>query len=292
MTKGIFIISVARATSTTLYKIFERAMPVGTPCLLEPFSQAYYIKNKLTDAPGFTFQSSLPTTFEDTIDHILSLRGQPVLIKDLAHQCEHWLSESPQVLELLTMFHFIFLIRSPALTIPSAFYPYTQSHQEADFGPSDVGLTQLSCLYNWVAAKTGHPPLILEAEAYLADPERILPSYFAQVGLSFDKACLAWPAMSETEAQQNPYYSLWGDTWFGNLRKSTGVTNVSPQHKYASTVENHPQLREIYEHELPAYLKLKKKKNLYKNKNGHAYSYSCRSGYSQGQNISAVAHKT
>lgn len=257
MNKGIFILSTARSTSTTLFTILRQAVPPGTPVLLEPFSQPYYVQNNLTATPGFTFQSRLPTTVAGALARIK--QSHPSLVKDLSHQCYAWLTYTPpeEIAAMLNSFTFLFLIRSPTLTIPSAFYPYVTAHQETAFGATDVGLTQLRTLFDFIAHHTGKVPLVLEAEAYLAAPEQVLPPYFAALGLPWHPACLTWQPMTDAEVAADADFSLWGDTWFRDLRLSKGVTRPPNEQTYVHTVDNTPQLQAIYAQEAPAYIYLK-----------------------------------
>jgi hypothetical protein len=260
--KGIFILSAARSTSTTLLKIFQQLIEqniiplpspspssspssLASPCdhdpslfsssrgqcqvFLEPFSQPYYLENNLTATPGFTFQQTLPQTFSDALSHLIAHSQDPqnifLLVKDLGHQCQDLLHESysKEFDLLLEYYQFLFLVRSPAETILSGYHQYAIEGQGHLYHASDVGMTQLKHLFDLIERKTGQTPLVLDANDYLEDPEIVLASYFQALGYPFRKEFLSWQPMSDEEVANNAYYRLWGDAWYGVLRKSSGL---------------------------------------------------------------------
>lgn len=273
--KGIFIMSVARSTSTLLYKVFLQIIEQRhldeqrfiqdlkqTASLLEPFSQPYYLENNLIHTPGLTLQEELSKTSAEAFQRVLSHNGKFVVAKDLAHQCQSWLlpQYQDQLNQMLKRFEFVFLIRSPEETIPSGFDPYFQEKKESQFSATDVGFKELFSLFDHIRKKTGTPPLVIEAEDYLSDPEKTLPPYFESLGFQFKKEYLSWKKMTPEEVASSPDFRLWGNTWYGVLIHSTGLKTQKGEagkSRYPNTVQNHPLLKAIYEEQLPYYLQLK-----------------------------------
>jgi hypothetical protein len=289
--KGIFILSAARSTSTTLMKIFQQiheqqTTPSTSAVFLEPFSQPYYVENNLLQTPGIAIQPSIPSTFIDALHRVLSPLSSPnppsfILAKDLGHQCQRWLEPEfdSQITELLNSFNFLFLIRSPEETILSGYHPYYEIGQGEEFTATDVGFTALKNVFDFIERRTGHPPLVLDAQDYLKDPEGVLPGYFQAMGYEFQPSYLTWNPMSDEEIATNPDFLLWGDTWYGVLRKSSGLSlsrargitsPASPAavggggvagkgERYPYSLEDHPQLKAILETEMPSYLDMKRR---------------------------------
>jgi hypothetical protein len=314
--KGIFILSAARSTSTTLMKIFQQLIdqnmlpppPADHPSpdpsapsdnlatsssfssspslpslphglvFLEPFSQPYYLEHNLTATPGFTFQETLPTTFPEALNNLITQTTNPhntfILVKDLGHQCQHLLEPAytHQLDLLLENYHFLFLVRSPAETILSGYHQYYVEGQGDLYQASDVGMTHLKHIFDLVESKLGSAPYVLEANDYLEDPENILSSYFHALGFPFQKEFLSWSPMSDDEVTRNADFRLWGDAWYGVLRKSSGLQkkekkkqkNIDSSHgdddgkksQYPYSLDLSP-LKEILESELPAYLEIR-----------------------------------
>jgi hypothetical protein len=279
--KGIFILSAARSTSTTLMKIFQQIneqQPTPSPSavFLEPFSQPYYVENNLLQTPGINLQPSIPKSFIDALHRVLAPFSSPtppsfILAKDLGHQCQQWLDPEfdSLITQLLNSFQFLFLIRSPEETILSGYHPYHEIGQGDDFTSTDVGFTELKNLFDFIERRTGQTPLVLDAQDYLQDPEGILPGYFHALGYPFDRSYLSWKPMTSEEIEANPDFLLWGDTWYGVLRKSSGLSlssarggggsqQGSSKGRYPYSFED-PQLKGILEKEMPSYLEMKRR---------------------------------
>ena len=124
--KGIFIISAPRTTSTLLMRIFANSHDsVKKECLLEPYTQVYYLENNIL-AAGFNLQKDWPQTKEQAWDKITQAFSKDFfVIKDLAYQMEPYLTDE-QLKEIDKHANIIFLIRSPKATIASGIYAYEQ----------------------------------------------------------------------------------------------------------------------------------------------------------------------
>jgi len=130
--------------------------------------------------------------------------------------------------------HF-FLIRNPESVIAS----YAKSR--ADFESDDIGFWPQIRLYESLTAQ-GHRIPIVDCDDILADPEAVLTSLCAALGIAFDPAMLAWPAgPRETDG-------AWAPWWYSSVESSTGFAPPRT-HKPVVPARYHDMARAC----LPAY---------------------------------------
>ncbi len=121
-----------------------------------------------------------------------------------------------------------FLIRDPAEVIAS----YIRKHEKPEL--EDLGFVQQAEIFDWVCARSGAAPPVLDAGDVLRDPEKILRLLCAAVGIEFDSAMLSWPpGLRETDG-------VWAAYWYGEVARSTGFAPYRRE-----PVEVPPHLREI-----------------------------------------------
>jgi Sulfotransferase domain len=87
-------------------------------------------------------------------------------------------------------------------------------------------------------------PIVVEAEALIADPAGTIEDYCAQVGIPFVESALSWTPED---------HRVWNRTseWHRDTARSSGFS--PPRRTYAQTVDNTPLLAAYYEHHLPYY---------------------------------------
>ena len=123
-----------------------------------------------------------------------------------------------------------FLIRDPREVIASYL---RKNHQPA---LEDLGFVQQTEIFNWVAARTGVTPPVIDARDVLENPRRTLTLLCDAVGVPFDEAMLSWPAGSrETDG-------VWAKHWYAEVERSTSF--AAPRPTGAEVPES---LRPIYE---------------------------------------------
>ena len=106
--------------------------------------------------------------------------------------------------------HNVFLIRDPALVVAS----YVKSR--ADCTPADIGLLQQAELFDRVAQRLGHAPLVIDGERFLQDPARHLQLICADAGVVFTDRMLHWPAGPRASD------GVWAPHWYDAVWRSTG----------------------------------------------------------------------
>ena len=131
-----------------------------------------------------------------------------------------------------------FIIRDPRSVIPSH---YAMNPQMTC---AEVGYGHQAELARRARAATGRTPVVIEAEALVADPEAAVAAYCTGVGIPFVASALSW---------QPGDHQVWQRTrqWHRDAANSSCFT--SSGRTYAQTVDNNPMLADCYRHHLPDY---------------------------------------
>lgn len=130
-----------------------------------------------------------------------------------------------------------FLIRDPREVILS----YIK--KEGDPTLEDLGFVQQAEIFDWVRARSGSIPPVIDASDVLQNPERILRLLCTAVGIEFDESMLSWlPGLRETDG-------VWARYWYGEVAKSTSFQPYKPREGIVPdrVHELHEQCREYYE---------------------------------------------
>jgi len=132
-----------------------------------------------------------------------------------------------------------FLIRHPGEVITSYL---KKSH---DPTTEDLGFVQQAEIYDWVQARTGAPPPVLDARDVLNHPEAMLRKLCAALGVEFTPAMLSWePGLRATDG-------IWAKHWYPEVETSTGFR--PPRAEIAPVPE---RLRGVYQQCLKVYERL------------------------------------
>jgi len=103
-----------------------------------------------------------------------------------------------------------FLIREPERMIAS----YLRKREVAAF--EDFGLERQAEFFEREADRLGHAPPVIDANDVLSNPEAILPKLCDALGISWDRAMLAWePGRRGTDGP-------WAPHWYAAVEASTG----------------------------------------------------------------------
>ena len=130
-----------------------------------------------------------------------------------------------------------FLIRDPREVILS--YMKKQSDPTLE----DLGFVQQAEIFDWVGARTGSIPPVIDASDVLQNPERILRLLCTAVGIEFDESMLSWPSgLRDTDG-------VWAKYWYREVAKSTSLQPYKPREGIVPDRlhELHEQCREYYE---------------------------------------------
>lgn len=218
-----------RNISTALmYSWRQRA---DTSVVDEPL-YAHYLSHDDRSHPGVAETLASQSTDPDEVirDVILGPCPTPVLyVKQMAHHLRGVDRTH------LAHTHNIILTRHPRemLTSLSVHLPHCDL--------SDTGLVECVDLLEAVLAQGGRP-LVIESQALLRDPERVLTQVCEHVGLEFDRAMLAWPAGPKPED------GVWASYWYDNVHESTGF---GPPRRTERALP--PHLQTVLDDALPLY---------------------------------------
>jgi hypothetical protein len=132
-----------------------------------------------------------------------------------------------------------FLIRHPARVLAS----YAAKREAVAL--YDIGFAEQEQLFQEAAALAGEPPPVIDADALLADPPRILQHLCAALGIAFSERMLSWPpGLRETDG-------IWASHWYDAVKTSTGF--APPREATALT---DPNLLRLEEQAYPIYERL------------------------------------
>jgi len=198
------------ATPRTVSTAFERMMiERGDHLVLdEPWSRAYYFgPERVSDRYGLTFPESTYAAVEAGV--IGAGGGTPVFVKDMAYHAAPGITDDA----LASMTH-TFLIRDPLAAL-------TSLHRRwPDFTDDEAGYGAQRALFDRVIAVAGQVPVVIDSDALVADPERVVAAWCEHVGIEHRPASLRWsPGM-------RPEWQLWRD-WYENAAASTGFAAPS-----------------------------------------------------------------
>ncbi len=201
----------------------------------EPF-YAFYLKSTGKTHPGADeVIASEETDWRKVIERLTGAIPDDKRIFYQKQMTHHLLPEID--LEWLAGVTNCFLIRNPREVILS--YMKRQSDPTLE----DLGFVQQAEIFNWVAARTGSIPPVIDASDVLQNPERILRLLCTAVGIEFDESMLSWPSgLRDTDG-------VWARYWYREVAKSTSFQPYKPREGIVPdrVRELHEQCREYYE---------------------------------------------
>jgi hypothetical protein len=224
--------SVPRSVSTG----FERMMMEREDFYVfhEPFSYFFYAKEQAAAAVGMHVDPDHPQDFDDILGMIKSAaEKRPVFFKDMGY---HAFSRADQ--KFLGQFVNTFIIRDPALTLPSHY------KLNPDFTLVEAGYIELYKMFKMVEEMTGEVPAVVDAEDLIEDAYGVVEGYCEVVGIPFMPESLTW------EADFPPEWKSW-EEWHLDAGKSTGF--IRDMETFDFTVRDVPRLSAMYDESWPFY---------------------------------------
>jgi hypothetical protein len=163
---------------------------------------------------------------------------QPVFVKEVLDYRYEYVFAHPG--DLAWMTH-TFLVRDPRQTISSHYA------MKPTVTCPEIGYEWLWELFELLWSATSREPLVLRSEDLLRNTEARVKAYCDVVGLPFLPHAIHWEPGDRPEWQRHRRWHL--DT----IRSSGFITG---HNTYQVTVDNHPGLREFYDHHYPFYERL------------------------------------
>ena len=206
MRPPIVLWAVPRSVSTA----FERVMRARGDLIVfsEPFSRPYYFsEERVSDrfagpgpaAPG-------PEWRRVVQDLIAATEDGTVFVKDMAYHVSPCLDR-----ELVRAFRNTFILRHPALTLPSL------KRLLPDFTPEEAGFEQQYRLMNLALEACDDELIVVDGEELRRSPAVIVEDYCRRVGLAYLPESMAWrPGLLSD-------WRRWQE-WHGDVAASTGIT--------------------------------------------------------------------
>jgi hypothetical protein len=130
-----------------------------------------------------------------------------------------------------------FLIRDPREVIAS----YIK--KQGDPALQDLGFVQQAEIFDWVCARTGAPPPVIDARDVLENPKKTLGLLCDAVDVEFSESMLSWPpGLRDTDG-------IWAKYWYGEVARSTSFEPYRPRYDEVPKhlFEIHKRCRECYE---------------------------------------------
>ena len=137
-----------------------------------------------------------------------------------------------------------FLIRDPREVLAS------YARMRSTVTVEDVGMLQQAEIFDFVEARRGAAPLVLDARDVLENPSGVLGTLCAEVGVEFTDRMLAWPPGPRDSD------GVWAKHWYRSVHRSSGfqpyVSKARPlsEHLESLARECEPRYRRLWERRL------------------------------------------
>jgi hypothetical protein len=107
----------------------------------------------------------------------------------------------------------------------------------------DLGFIHQAEIFDFVRARTGSAPAVVDAQDVLENPKRILRLLCEAIGVEFNDSMLRWPVgLRQSDG-------VWARHWYGEVAKTTSFQSYRPREVKipAHLQEIHDRCRECYE---------------------------------------------
>lgn len=173
----------------------------------EPFYAAYLKATGLDHPMGQKVMASQPQDANQVAADMLGPVPGGKSVWYQKHMSHHMIEGFP--LDWVDGLTNVFLLRGPERVLAS----YAQKREEVSL--ADVGFEGQMMLFERVADRLGHAPVVIEAEDVRRDPRRSLSALCAAIGLPFDEAMLSWAP------GQHASDGVWAPHWYNAVFKTT-----------------------------------------------------------------------
>ncbi len=239
MSTNIAMWSGPRNISTAMMRAWENR----PDCAVwdEPLYAAYLRDTGLDHPMRAAILAHYENDWEKVIDHCVADAPDGNAIYYQKHMTHHVLPHYSNA--WLEKLQHCFLLRHPRDVLLS----YSQKRENATL--SDIGIIQQLALFEAVSELHGQPPLIFDAQHFLARPEAYLNAVCAHFSIAFYPSMLSWPA------GQRESDGIWGEHWYANVWQTTGFGQQQPQQQPSRHALD-KSLLAVLEAAMPAYEKL------------------------------------
>uniref|UniRef100_A0A1I8GSR1 Sulfotransfer_1 domain-containing protein n=2 Tax=Macrostomum lignano TaxID=282301 RepID=A0A1I8GSR1_9PLAT len=217
--KPTMLWAVPRSISTAFFRAMENHP--NTRVYLEPYSKAYYfgperVSSRYADQPvqeECTFLS-----VKNTLESAGSASpDKQVFVKDMAYYLYGNKYEPKELLP--SGYRHTFLVRDPHKTVKSLYKMSinTQLTGWDSFDEHEIGFKELWSLYELIQTIEDEPPIVIDADDLLQQPEDYFKAYCSRIGLPYEPSMLKWDAARDSIAAK--------DEWAGWFEGVLGTTS-------------------------------------------------------------------
>ncbi len=202
-----------RNISTAMMRAWENR---GDTAVWDEPLYAYYLAATGLDHPGADeVIASGEKEWREVVASILGPIPGDKVVYFQKHMSHHLLDEIDR--SWLKSVTNCFLIRDPGEVVAS--YAKTRGNLVIE----DLGVLQQAEIFNYVRARTGRTPLVIDARDVLEDPRAMMRRLCEAVGVSFMPKMLSWPP--------GPRISdgVWAKHWYASVEASTGFQAYQPK---------------------------------------------------------------
>jgi len=153
------------------------------------------------------------------------------------HMTHHMLAEIGR--SFMRACRHAFLIRHPARVLSS----YAAKREAIEL--EDIGFLQQEMLFDEAASMIGKAPPVVDADALLSEPARILRLLCEALEIPFSDRMLSWPPGPRSTD------GVWAPHWYDAVNRSTGFGLAKPV-----PLLDEPHLRRLEEQAMPIYERL------------------------------------
>ncbi len=206
MTRRIAMMSGPRSLSTAMMRAWENRK--DTVVVDEPFYACYLAETGLAHPMRDEVLASQSTDWREVVADLTGATPKDAPIFYQKHMAHHLLPSIGR--EWLEDVDVCFLVRDPRAVLAS----YRAKRSKVTL--ADIGITQLSALFDRVATARGTPPPVIVVEDLQRDPRGVLANLCTVLGVGFTERMLAWPTgRRDTDG-------VWAPHWYANVEQSTG----------------------------------------------------------------------
>lgn len=212
MTLRIAMWSGPRNISTAMMRAFENREDCAVSD--EPFYAAYLAQSGLHHPMRAQVLASQPQNWQEVAAAMAGEAPGGASLWYQKHMAHHMLPSMG--LDWTRACSNVFLIRRPEPVLAS----YVAKRSEVTL--QDIGVVQQCEIFDFVTARSDGPPIVVDAEQVLNDPQALLTALCDAIGISFSERMLFWPEGRRSSD------GVWAPAWYDAVERSTGFTPPRP----------------------------------------------------------------
>jgi hypothetical protein len=208
MTIRVAMWSGPRSLSTAMMRAWENR--ADTAVVDEPLYACYLAETGIDHPMRDEVIASQSTDWREVTAELIAAAPRGAAIYYQKHMAHHLLPSMGRA--WLDELSIAFLVRDPRAILGS------YEKKRARVTLADIGVTQLSELFDRVADRRGAPPPVVVAEDLQADPRGVLTRLCAALAVPFSERMLSWPAGRRATD------GVWARHWYEDVERSTGFS--------------------------------------------------------------------